>query len=53
MDLLGAGGMFVEFFSMNFDEDFMLMGHDGPSNINMAAGKPRLQHLEVHHGKSG
>ncbi|GAH98206.1 unnamed protein product, partial [marine sediment metagenome] len=34
MDLLGAGGMFVEFFSMNFDEDFMLMGHDGPSNIN-------------------
>jgi L-arabinose isomerase len=53
MDLLGAGGMFVEFFSMNFDEDFILMGHDGPSNINMAEGRPRLQHLEVHHGKSG
>jgi L-arabinose isomerase len=53
MDLLGAGGMFVEFFSMNFDEDFILMGHDGPSNINMAHGRPRLQHLEVHHGKSG
>jgi L-arabinose isomerase len=53
MDLFGAGGMFVEFFSMNFDEDFILMGHDGPSNINMARGRPRLQHLEVHHGKSG
>jgi len=53
MDLFGAGGMFVEFFSMNFDEDFILMGHDGPSNINMAHGRPRLQHLEVHHGKSG
>jgi L-arabinose isomerase len=53
MDLLGAGGMFVEFFSMNFDEEFILMGHDGPSNINMAEGRPRLQHLEVHHGKSG
>ena len=38
---------------MNFDEDFILMGHDGPSNINMAHGRPRLQHLEVHHGKSG
>ena len=53
MDLFGAGGMFVEFFSMNFDEDFILMGHDGPSNINMAHGRPRLQHLKVHHGKSG
>ena len=36
MDLLGAGGMFVEFFAMDFDENFILMGHDGPSNINMA-----------------
>jgi L-arabinose isomerase len=53
MDLIGAGGMFVEFFSMNFDEDFVLLGHDGPCNINMACGKPRLQHLAVHHGKSG
>jgi L-arabinose isomerase len=53
LDLFGAGGMFVEFFSMDFDENFVLMGHDGPSNINMADGKPRLQHLMVHHGKSG
>jgi L-arabinose isomerase len=53
MDLLGAGGMFLEFFSMDFDENFLLMGHDGPSNINMADGSPKLQHLEVHHGKSG
>jgi L-arabinose isomerase len=53
LDLFGAGGMFVEFFSMDFDENFILVGHDGPSNINMANGKPRLQHLKVHHGKSG
>jgi L-arabinose isomerase len=53
LDLLGAGGMFVEFFSMDFDENFILMGHDGPSNINMAEKQARLQHLEVHHGKSG
>jgi L-arabinose isomerase len=53
MDLLDAGGMFVEFFAMDFDENFILMGHDGPSNINMAKGRPRLQHLEVHHGKTG
>ncbi len=53
MDLLNAAGMFVEFFSIDFDENFILMGHDGPSNINMAKGRPRLQHLEVHHGKTG
>ena len=23
------------------------------ANINMSEGKPRLQHLEVHHGKTG
>ncbi len=53
MDILGGGGMFVEFFSMDFEEDFILVGHDGPSNINVAEGKPRLQQLEVHHGKTG
>jgi len=53
MDLLGGGGMFLEFFSMDFDENFILMGHDGPSNINVCQGLPKLQHLEVHHGKSG
>jgi L-arabinose isomerase len=53
LDLLGGGGMFVEFFAMDFDEDFFLMGHDGPSNVTMAQGRPRLMHLDVHHGKSG
>jgi len=53
LDLLGAGGMFVEFFAVDYDENFILMGHDGPSNINMSEGRPRLQHLDVHHGKTG
>lgn len=53
LDLLGGGGMFLEFFAMDFDEDFVLMGHDGPSNVNVAEGRPRLQHLAVHHGKTG
>lgn len=53
LDLMGGGGMFLEFFSMDFDENFILMGHDGPGNINVADGRARLQHLEVHHGKSG
>ena len=45
--------MFVEFFAIDYDEDFILMGHDGPGNINMCEGIPKIQHLEVHHGKSG
>ena len=53
LDLLGGGGMFLEFFSLDFDENFIMMGHDGPSNINVACSKPKLQHLEVHHGKTG
>ena len=53
LDLLGAGGMFVEFFAIDYDEEFLLMGHDGPGNINMAEGSPKIQHLEVQHGKSG
>lgn len=53
MDLLGTGGMFLEFFSMDFKENFFLVGHDGPSNINVAEGKAKLQHLLVHHGKTG
>ena len=53
MDLLGAEGMFVEIFAMDFQDNFLLMGHDGPSNINMAQGRPRLTHLGVQHGKSG
>src|SRR4029077_6700401 len=53
MDLFGAGGMFVEFFSMDFKENFFLFGHDGPANINVADGKAKLQYLTVHHGKTG
>ncbi len=53
LDLLGGGGMFLEFFSFDYDENFIMVGHDGPSNINVADGKPKLQHLEVHHGKTG
>ncbi len=53
LGLLGGGGMFVEFFSMDFDENFIMMGHDGPSNVALAEGRPVLQHLDQHHGKTG
>ena len=53
LDLMGGGGMFLEFFSSDFLENFIMVGHDGPSNVNVAQGKPKLQHLSVHHGKTG
>ncbi len=53
LDLLGGGGMFLEFFFPDFDENFIMVGHDGPSTVNVAKDKPVLQNLTVHHGKTG
>lgn len=53
LDLIGGGGMFLEFFATNFEENIVLVGHDGPCNTNVAASKPKLQLLDVLHGKTG
>ena len=53
LNLMGGGGMFVEFFSCDFDENFIMMGHDGPANVSVAKDKPVLQNLTTHHGKTG
>ena len=38
---------------MDFDEDFLLMGHDGPFHLGIAEGKPILRGLGLYHGKRG
>jgi L-arabinose isomerase len=53
MDLLNAGGSYTEFYAMDFDEDFLLMGHDGPFHLGIAEGKPILRGLGLYHGKRG
>lgn len=53
MDVLGAGGSFTEFYAMDFNEAFVLMGHDGPGHIAISDRKPLLRGLELYHGKAG
>ncbi|MGD8500381.1 MAG: L-fucose/L-arabinose isomerase family protein [Phycisphaerales bacterium] len=53
MDRLGCGGSFAEFHPVDFDEGFVLVGHDGPHHINIAEGKPVLRSLSKYHGKLG
>ena len=52
-DRLDIGGSFAEFHPVDFQEGFVLVGHDGPHHLNIAAGKPVLRSLLKFHGKPG
>src|SRR4051812_15620810 len=53
LDRLGAGGSYTEYYALDFDERFVLMGHDGPGHVAIAQEQPTLRSLKLFHGKRG
>lgn len=53
MDSFGVGGSFTEYYAMDYNDDIVLMGHDGPGHIKIAEGKTKVRPLYVYHGKVG
>ncbi len=53
MDRFGAGGSYTEFYAMDFVDQFILMGHDGPGHVAISDHKPKLRGLGLYHGKRG
>ena len=53
MNRVGGGGSFAELHPFDICDDIVLIGHDGPHNINISNNKPILRKLRKFHGKSG
>jgi L-arabinose isomerase len=53
LDRLGAGGSYTEFYALDFEDEFILMGHDGPGHLAIAEGRPVARALRLYHGKAG
>lgn len=53
MDQLDIGGSFAELHPFDFNDNTILIGHDGPHHIKIANGKPILRSLIKYHGKPG
>lgn len=52
-DILGVGGSFSEIVVVDYLDQTILLGHDGPFHIAIAEGKPILRGMGLYHGKQG
>jgi L-arabinose isomerase len=52
-DILGTGGSFTEVVVVDYVDETILLGHDGPFHIAIADGRPMLRGLGLYHGKQG
>jgi L-arabinose isomerase len=52
-DILGTGGSFSEIIATDYEEETIILGHDGPFHISISNGKPVLRGMGIYHGKKG
>lgn len=52
-DILGKGGSFSEIVAVDYNEETIILGHDGPFHISISDGKPILRGMGIYHGKKG
>jgi len=52
-DTLGVGGSYSELVVVDYIDETILLGHDGPFHIAIAQGKPVLRGMGLYHGKQG
>ena len=50
---IGAGGSFAELCQTSFEDDVVLVGHDGPHDIRISDARPTIRGLGLYHGKKG
>lgn len=53
LDRMGSGGSFTELQALNFTDNVVEMGHDGPAHLAISQRRPLLRGLGVFHGKRG
>ncbi len=52
-DTLGTGGSYSEIVVVDYEDESILLGHDGPFHIAISEGKPILRGMGLYHGKQG